>query len=251
MLLEVCVDSVEGMLAAVAGGADRIELCSALEVGGLTPSAGQMARAAEVGVPVHALIRSRAGDFSFGPDEVDAMVADIRSARRAGLAGVVIGAAHADGQLDAAALWRMRDAAGGMSVTLHRVFDLVPDFARAVEVAVDLGLNRILTSGGAVGAPEGAAALARICAMAAGRIGILPAAGITAGNVAALLSQVPVDEVHSACTASHPLDPAAVALGFGLPERLLTDRQEVRALKDALQLFQAARRAEPGRDPAA
>lgn len=251
MLLEVCVDSVEGMLAAVAGGADRIELCAALEVGGLTPSAGQMECAAEVGLPVHALIRSRAGDFCFGPDEVDAMVADIRSAGAAGLAGVVIGAARADGRLDMTALRRMRDAAGSMSVTLHRVFDLVPDFAQAVEAAVDLGLNRILTSGGAIGAPEGAAALAGIHRMAAGRIGILPAAGITSMNVGGLLAQLPVDEVHSACAASRSLDPAAVALGFGLPERLVTDREEVRALKDVLQQVQAARRAAPRRNPAA
>ena len=251
MKLEVCVDSVEGMLAAVAGGADRIELCAALEVGGLTPSAGQMARAAALPVPVHALIRSRAGDFCFGPDEVAAMIADIRAARAAGLAGVVIGAAQPDGQLDREALARMRDAAGTMSVTLHRVFDLVPDFAEAVEIAVSLGLNRILSSGGAVGAPEGAQALSAVCQMAAGRIGILPGAGITAANVAGLLALVPAVEVHSACTSSAPLDPAAVALGFGMPERLVTDRNEVRTLKDALLAVQAARRAARARGPAA
>jgi len=251
MKLEVCVDSVEGMLAAVAGGADRIELCSALEVGGLTPSAGQMARAAALSVPVHALIRSRAGDFCFGPDEVAAMVADIGAARGAGLAGVVIGAARPDGRLDRDALARMRDAAGPMSVTLHRVFDLVPDFGAAVDVAVSLGLNRILSSGGAVGAPEGAAALAEICAFAGDRIGILPGAGITAANVAGLLAHVPVDEVHSSCSASERLDPAAVALGFGLPERLVTDAGEVRALRDALSAVQAIRRAAIGRGPGA
>ncbi len=234
VLLEACVDSTEGMLAAVAGGSDRIELCSALEVGGLTPSAGQMRRAATVGVPVHALIRSRAGDFTFGADEVATMLADIGVARAAGLAGVVIGAALADGRLDEGVLGRMKAAAGPMSVTLHRVFDLVPDFAGAVEMAVGLGIDRILTSGGAVGAPEGAEALGRIVAMARGRIGILPAAGITSANVAALLRAVPVGEVHSACEGHATLDPRAVALGFGAPERIVTDVTEVRALKAAL-----------------
>ncbi|MBY0398419.1 MAG: copper homeostasis protein CutC, partial [Thermoleophilia bacterium] len=147
--LEVCADSVEGMLAAARGGADRIELCSALEVGGLTPSAGQMARAARLGVPVHALIRSRAGDFCFGPDEVAAMLEDIGAAKAAGLAGVVIGASRSDGRLDEETLSALRSAAGRMSVTLHRAFDLVPDFGEAVEAAVRLGFERILTSGGA------------------------------------------------------------------------------------------------------
>ncbi|MFN0113105.1 MAG: copper homeostasis protein CutC [Paracoccaceae bacterium] len=232
--LEVCVDSVEGMLAAVRGGADRIELCSALEVGGLTPSFGQMRAAAGVAVAVHALIRSRAGDFVFGPDEVAAMVADIGAARAAGLAGVVIGASLPDGRLDAASLGAMKAAAAGMSVTLHRAFDLVPDFAGAVEVAAGLGLDRILTSGGAVGAPGGAEALARIVAMARGRVGIMPGAGITAANVGDLLARVRVGEVHSSCSGAIVLDARAVALGFGAAERLVTSEAEVRALKAAL-----------------
>ncbi len=233
--LEVCVDSIEGMLAAAKGGADRIELCSALEVGGLTPSHGQMKRAAGLGVPVHALIRSRAGDFCFGPDEVATMLDDIGAARVTGLAGVVIGASLSDGRLDDVALARLRAAAGPMSVTLHRAFDLVPDFGEAVEVAVGLGIDRILTSGGAVGAPEGADVLARIVGMARGRIGIMPGAGITSGNVGALLRAVPVAEVHSACEGYVVLDARAVALGFGQPRRIVTDAGEVRALKAALQ----------------
>lgn len=232
--LEVCVDSVEGMMAAARGGADRIELCSALEVGGLTPSQGQMRAAAGVAVPVHALIRSRAGDFVFGPDEVAAMVDDIGAARAAGLAGVVIGAALPDGRLDRQALAVMKAAAGPMSVTLHRVFDLVPDFAEAVEVAVEIGFDRILTSGGAVGAPEGVEALARIVRLAGGRVRIMPGAGITAANAGAMLARVRVDEVHSSCSGAVRLDPRAVALGFGSPERLVTDEGEVRALKAVL-----------------
>jgi copper homeostasis protein len=234
MKLEVCVDSIDGMLAAESAGADRIELCSALEVGGLTPSAGQMARAAELAVPVHALIRSRAGDFCFSPDEVSAMVVDIRTARTVGLAGVVIGAAAPDGRLDHEALARMRDAAGELSVTLHRVFDLLPDFAEGVDAAVALGCNRILTSGGAVGAPEGASAISTICGYARGRIGIMPGAGITSVNVATLLARVNVSEVHSACGRLRRMQARAVAMEFCHPQRLETDADEVRALKAAL-----------------
>lgn len=234
MKLEVCVDSVEGMLIAAGAGADRIELCSALEVGGLTPSGGQIGRAAEMSVPVHALIRPRAGDFCFSREEVAVMVADIRAARLAGLSGVVIGAALPDGRLDVSALARMREAAGEMSVTLHRVFDLLPDFAEGVEAAVALGCDRILTSGGAVGAPEGAEAIAAICGHARGRIGIMPGAGITAANVGALLARLSVDEVHSACGRLRPMQARAVAMEFCHAERLETDAGEVRALKAAL-----------------
>lgn len=237
MKLEVCVDSVEGMLAAAGAGADRIELCSALEVGGLTPSAGQMARAVELSVPVHALIRSRAGDFRFNDEEVATMIADIGAARRAGLAGVVIGAADDAGRLDVPALEKMREAAGPMSVTLHRVFDLVPDFAEAVEAAVALGCDRILTSGGAVGAPEGAMAIKAIVGMADGRIRIMPGAGITSANVADLLSRVPVDEVHSACGRLRRMAARAVEMEFCHEVRLETDPAEVRALKAALGPF--------------
>ncbi len=232
--LEVCVDSTEGMLAAVEGGADRIELCSALEVGGLTPSAGLIRRAAEMPVPVHALIRSRAGDFCFGADEVATMIEDIRAARSAGLAGIVIGAARPDGMLDDAALGAMIAAAEGMSVTLHRVFDLVPDFGAAVETAVRLGCERILTSGGALDALQGAEAIAAICGRAAGRIGILPAAGITSANVASLLAAAPVSEVHSACGRDVQMAQRAVDMDFCHPTRLTTDPAEVRALKEAL-----------------
>ena len=234
MKLEVCVDSVEGMNIAAAAGGDRIELCSSLEVGGLTPSLGQMTRASDLELPVHALIRTRAGDFCFSDNEVATMITDIIAARASGLAGVVIGAALPDGRLDREALARMRAAAADMSVTLHRVFDLVPDFAEAVETAVALGFDRILTSGGAVGAPQGAAAIAEICGHAAGRIGILPGAGITSANVAALLARVSVQEVHSACGRTRQMPARAVEMEFCHAERLETDAEEVRALKAAI-----------------
>jgi len=232
--LEVCVDSVDGLLAAAGAGADRIELCSALEVGGLTPSAGQMARAAALEVPVHALIRSRAGDFCFLPDEVAAMVTDIRAARGAGLAGVVIGAATPDGRLDRDALARMRDAAGPLSVTLHRVFDLMEDKARALEAARTLGVARILTSGGAASAAQGAATLAALVRQSAGCIGILAAGGIRAANARALVEATGVDEVHASCGRAASATAAELAFGFAPADQRATDAAAVGALRSAL-----------------
>ena len=233
LVLEVCVDSLSGLMAAVAGGADRIELCAALGQGGLTPSAGMMVRAARVGVPVHALIRARGGDFVFGTDEVEAMCADIGAARAAGLAGVVIGAARADGTLDNAALARLVEAAAGMAVVLNRVFDLVPDRAAALEAAVRLGIGWILTSGGAVTAAEGAEDLRRLIRQAAGRIVILPAGGITAANARTLIA-AGACELHASCSRPAGRDLRLQVMGFAGAGDRQTDETQVRALKAAM-----------------
>ncbi len=145
--LEVCVDTAEGLDQAIRGGADRVELCSALALGGLTPSPGLMRLAARRGA-VMAMVRPRAGGFVPGPDEMAQMEADIAAARAAGLAGVVFGASLPDGRLDLAAMARLVAAAQGMEVVLHRAFDLCPDPDAALEQAVALGVTRILTSGG-------------------------------------------------------------------------------------------------------
>src|SRR5262249_55198139 len=147
ILLEVCVDSPQGLDAAIAGGADRIELCSALELGGLTPTPGLIGRAAQAPIPVYAMIRPRPGNFVFGPADIDAMLLEVETIRHAGLAGVVLGASNADGSLDRLTLEKLMDGSSGMGTTLHRAFDLVPDLEEAVTIAVGLGFERILTSG--------------------------------------------------------------------------------------------------------
>ena len=120
ILLEVCVDDALGLAEALAGGANRVELCAALAVGGLTPSVGLMALAARCGVPVMAMIRPRTGDFVYSPAEVSVMRADIQAVRQAGLAGVVIGASLTDGRLDPVVLADLMAGAQEMDVTLHR-----------------------------------------------------------------------------------------------------------------------------------
>jgi copper homeostasis protein len=236
ILLEVCVEDIAGLKAAIAGGADRIELCSALALGGLTPSAGLIAAAAEFSVPSYAMIRPRAGDFRYSQDELEIMRCDIDAVRQAGLAGVVFGATGADGRLDAEALDSLARAAGGRGMTLHRAFDLVPDFAEAVETAIAIGFERILTSGGALKAQEGILGLAATIAAAGKRISIMPGSGVNLQTVDDLLARLNVSEIHSSCSVgSHVADGRAVAMGFAPSDLRRTDAATVRALKRHLQ----------------
>jgi copper homeostasis protein len=231
-LLEVCVADAESLAAAIAGGADRIELCSALELGGLTPSPGLMRLAAKAPIPVYAMVRPRSGDFIFDADDIDLMLADIDAIRGSGLKGVVIGASRPDGALNAPVLRHLLDHAAGLGSTLHRAFDLVRDFEAAVATAIELGIERILTSGGATTAPAGLTALRRIHEAAGDRISIMPGSGIDPDNVGSLLKAVPFSEIHSSCAVSRPtVSKQAVELGFASSAHRRTDRAAVAALK--------------------
>lgn len=197
-LLEVCVDTIEGAQAAICAGAGRLELCAALSEGGLTPSVGLMQAAASLSVPCYAMIRPRAGLFQFTRDEERIMLADINAAKNAGLDGVVLGAQENDGQLDVAMLERLSLAAGSLGRTLHRVIDVVPDQLQAVDIAIDLGFERVLTSGGSATAVEGLPVIREMYRRAAGRISVMPGSGVNADNIAQLLA-VGVSEVHASC----------------------------------------------------
>ncbi|GAB1582385.1 copper homeostasis protein CutC [Phyllobacterium phragmitis] len=235
VLLEICVDDAEGLEAAVAGGADRIELCSALQLGGLTPSPGLIAIAARAAAPVYAMIRPRAGDFVYSKGEIDQMLRDIDAVRAAGLAGVVIGASRPDGSLDDHALARLMTHADGLGTTLHRAFDLVPDIDEAVRIAIEAGFERILTSGRAPTALEGLDDLEKTFAAANGKITIMPGAGLTAENVGILLARLPVAEIHASCSTASPApDENIVRLGFDDGLRRRTDKQRVAALRQKL-----------------
>ncbi|WP_294321119.1 copper homeostasis protein CutC [uncultured Sphingomonas sp.] len=240
--LEICIDSVAGCDAAIAGGADRIELCGALSVGGLTPSAGLVAevvgRARAAGVRVHAMVRPRAGDFAYDASELDAAIADARALIAAGVDGLVFGAVR-DGAIDGPATtqWMaaVRGLRGDIDLTLHRAVDLLVDPVAAVEPAVSLGFDRILTSGGATRAVDGAGVIRAMHERAAGRIVVMPGSGVRPDNVAALLAQTGAREVHaSASVAVVQDDPRVIALGFAGPGLARTDRTTVRALRDAI-----------------
>lgn len=238
ILLEVCVDSPQGLVAAIEGGADRIELCSALDVGGLTPSPGLMALAAQAPIPVYAMIRPRAGNFVFDGDDEVAMMADIDAVRAAGLAGVVIGANHADATLSLPLLQRLIERARGLGVTLHRAFDLTPDPDEALEQAVELGVERILTSGLATNSLDGIDILKRLVRQAGDRVSILPGGGVNRGTVERVVTETGANEVHSSCRRLvENKDERAAAFGFQPPQAYVTDAwivKEMRALLDRL-----------------
>ena len=234
-LLEICVDTVAGLRTAHAAGADRIELCAALELGGTTPTAGLMALAAEMGATARVMIRPRAGDFVFTSDDVDMMRADIAAARNLGLEGVVLGANRPDGSLDIETLQTLVAESHGLKKTLHRAFDLVPDIAEAVEQAVALGFDTILTSGRATSAPAGLDDIVLAQKVAAGRITIMAGAGISASNVATILAAAPLGAIHGSCSGpAEPDSAVAVSLGFVSPGRRQTDGARVAALKTAI-----------------
>lgn len=233
ILLEVCVEDAAGLAAAIDGGAGRIELCSALALGGLTPSAGLMQEAARTGRPVMAMIRPRAGGFVWSAEDMRQMKADIAAARAAGLAGVVLGASRPDGRLDEWMLTALLHEADGMDTTLHRCFDLTPDKAQALETAASLGFRRILTSGGASAAPAAPDVLRDLMQQAGDRITVMPGAGIRPATLPAL-ARLPLREIHASCSMTLAEAAPVAALGFGPSDRRVTSASEVRALVAAL-----------------
>jgi copper homeostasis protein len=210
-LLEVCVDSVESAMAAQEGGAARVELCSDLTAGGTTPAVGMIEVVRNsVGVAVHVMIRPRSGDFTYSDPEFEVMKNEIAAAKERGADGVVFGILRPDNSLD---LERTRVLAGlarPLSVTFHRAIDIVPDPLPAISELVALGIDRVLTSGKASTAIEGIPLLKREIEVAAGRIVIMPGAGITPANVHHLLKEVGAREIHVASGVSALLEyPAA------------------------------------------
>ena len=234
--LEICVDSPEGLARAIAGGADRIELCAALPLGGLTPSPGFMRLAAAAPVPVYAMIRPREGDFRFTPVEAEVMLADIRAARQAGLAGVVLGAATPEGRLDVPLLSSLMAEAAGMGTTLHRVVDTLADPLAALADAIALGFERILTSGGAATALAGAATIRRLHELAAGRIGIMAGGGLRATNAVEVLRRTGADELHGSCAAAVSA-PVRSGPMFQSETLMLVDPAEVSAIKSQIATY--------------
>jgi copper homeostasis protein len=204
MLLEIAANSVASALAAQEGGADRVELCTALELGGLTPSHAQIALARErLRIPLYVLIRPRPGDFLYDDLEGETMQRDIETCVALGCDGVVLGMLDAEGQVDRPRCRALIAAAGKLGVTFHRAFDLCRDPARALEDIVALGCERVLTSGAQASAIEGAALIRELIAQANGRLAVMPGAGITAQNIAALAAATGAREFHA--SAKHRL----------------------------------------------
>ncbi|MBQ7461152.1 MAG: copper homeostasis protein CutC [Bacteroidaceae bacterium] len=196
MVLEVCCGDLQSVRAAKEGGAHRVELCRALDVDGLTPSQAMMEEAIGLGLPVQVLIRPREGDFVYSKDEVEGMLRDIRLAKRLGANGVVIGALMPDGSIDEDTIRRLVDEAEGLSITFHRAFDVCREPFEALEQIISLGCHRLLTSGQAATAEQGIPLIKKLVAQSAGRLIIMPGAGINVNNALRILSETGANEIH-------------------------------------------------------
>ena len=239
-LLECCVGSPLSAINAELGGAARVELCSALELGGLTPSWGSIWLAKEkIDIPLFVLVRPRGGDFHYTPSELDIMKNDIATARELGADGIVLGALREDGSIDSEASAGLIEAAAGASITFHRAFDSTPDPLAALETLCELGVDRILTSGRAPRAEDGTELLRRLQQAAADRIGILPGGGINHENCRQIIELSGAGEIHvGSAVCSSGSSPEAAGLGPGGSDTPAaageTDPESVRRLLELL-----------------
>ncbi|MGZ3756787.1 MAG: copper homeostasis protein CutC [Mucilaginibacter sp.] len=206
-LLEVCANSVASALAGQEGGAFRVELCENLNEGGTTPTYGAIAIARKlIAIKLNILIRPRSGDFLYTDLEFEVMKADIKLCIQAKCDGIVVGILNGDGTIDVPRCNELAELASqaGLSTTFHRAFDMCANQFEALEQIIDMGFDRILTSGGKSTAIEGARRIAELVEKAAGRIIIMPGSGINENNVADLVHFTRVTEVHSSAKVHIP-----------------------------------------------
>lgn len=195
-------------------GADRVELCGDPLQGGTTPSWGMITAAMELGLPAFPMIRPRGGDFLYNAEELDVIWRDISVCRELGCPGIVAGAQRRDGSLDVGLMKLIVEEAGPMAVTCHKVFDQVPDPSWALEVLIQAGCARVLTSGSHTNALEGAQVIKQLVAQAAGRIVVMPGGGVRSGNIMEIIAATGANEYHSsaitATSKNHGADPQEV-----------------------------------------
>ncbi len=200
MKLEICANSFESALAAQAGGAHRIELCQELALGGITPSYGLIEKVVEeLKIPVFLLIRPRSGDFTYSQSEFDVMLRDIKNARSIGVQGIVSGILTADFEIDRERTAKLIASCGDLPFTFHRGFDWTVNPAQSLKHLIDLGVDRVLTSGQQETAVAGIELLKKLHKQSQGRIKILPGGGITPTNIR-LFKQAGFYEVHSSAS---------------------------------------------------
>lgn len=202
MLVEICCDGLEAARVAVGAGADRIELCTDLACGGITPPHEILDEAVTLGVPVNVLIRPREGDFVYNDSEIHHILFNIAYCGNVGVNGVVIGALTDDGRVDIPLCKDIVDLARsyGLSITFHRAIDRTADIMEALDDVLSLGVDRILTSGGAESAPEGKETIKKMVKRAGNKAIILAGAGITPENAPELIEYTGVKEIHGSRT---------------------------------------------------
>jgi copper homeostasis protein len=197
IVFELCAESIDACLTAREGGANRIELCTALSEGGLTPSHGLIREAVQrSGLPVHVLLRPRGGDFVYSDAEFDVMCEDLRHMRSLGVSGVVLGLLHADGTVEIERTRELVVMAALLEVTFNRAFDYTASLEQALEDVIATGCRRVLTSGGERDVVSGAESLARLVKQAAGRIEIAVGGGLRLKNAAAVARTTGAQHFH-------------------------------------------------------
>lgn len=234
-VLEICVESVDRAIAAERGGAHRIELCSDLSSGGITPSAGLMQVARQsLRIPIHILIRPRAGDFVYSDLEFEVMQRDIDTAKQLGMDGVVLGLLDGNSRVDVNRTARLVKAAHPLPVTFHRAFDLCRDMSSALEAVIQTGSARVLTSGGKARAMEGLAPLSHLVGEAGSRIVVMPGGGIAAEDVTRVLRQTSAREIHTSLRAQSVAPDKAKADGASRESEFEARVRKVRELLECL-----------------
>jgi copper homeostasis protein len=244
ILLEICCGSIDDAIQAEKGGADRVELCSALFLGGLTPSIGTIREAKKrLKIPVIVMVRPRGGGFCYTEAEMATMERDVEAATDSGADGIVFGILQSDGRIDVTRTKRIRQLIGKRQAVFHRAFDVTPDPYKTMEQLADLGITRILTSGQKDSVPEGAELIAELIDRAGKRIEILPGGGIRPFNVREVVDKTGCRQVHLTAwgTAKDPSTHARPEVTFGgalhPPEDLyeMTDAKLVREIATKLR----------------
>ena len=203
VLIEACVESVDVAIAATQAGADRIELNCGMDVDGLTPTPGLVHSILEViEIPVIAMARPRSGDFVYANSEWEVICKDVTWLTDQGVDGIAFGALDPDGQVHVKKCQDMRQRTEGLELVFHRAFDVTHDWSQALEQLVDCGIDRILTSGQKESAHSGIDELAAMVKQAAGRIEILPAAGIGSVNAKEIVERTGTDQIHGSFSGS-------------------------------------------------
>ena len=244
VLLEICCGSIDDAIEAEKGGADRVELCSALFLGGLTPSLGTIQEAKRrLKIPIMVMVRPRGGGFAYTEAEMASMERDTEAAVENGADGVVFGILQSDGKVDIPRCRRIRRLIGEREAVFHRAFDVTPDPFEALEQLVDLGITRVLTSGQKESVPEGVELINKLIERAHGRIEILPGGGIQALNLKEMIERIGCGQVHLTAwqTISDTSTQARPAITFGgalYPSEdryQMTDAELVRQLSEMLR----------------
>lgn len=243
-VIEVCVEGIDGLIAAQEAGADRIELCAALVEGGITPSVGTVREAMKVAtVPFHVIVRPRGGDFLYSEAEFKTILDDIGTLRDLGIPGIVIGFLNGDGSVDEARTKACVDAARPMSVTFHRAFDMTLDLQDAVAALIRCGVDRVLTSGQEEHAIDGLKALATAVRLAGDDLIVMACGELTAETIGRVHRESGVGELHFAAlqTIDSPMSHRNTRLGMGAPDfgreyrNTITDGGAVRAIIEAVR----------------